>query len=82
MSHTRQSQSALAAKVETLLKLAYLIGNRTPTLTYFVMPLTYLLSHSSSIIPLPISLSVSLLFFLPFQVPAALFRAWHRAILM
>lgn len=62
MSHIRQSQSALAAKVETLLKLAYLIGNRTPTLTYFVIPLSYLLTHSSSILPLPISLSVSLLF--------------------
>lgn len=59
MSHTRQSRSALAAKVETLLKLAYLIGNRTPTLTYFVIPLSYLLSHSSSILPFPISLSIS-----------------------
>lgn len=63
MSHTRQSQSALAAKVETLLKLAYLKSNRTPTLTYFVIPLFYLLSHSASILPFPMSLSVSILFF-------------------
>lgn len=78
MSHTRQSPSALGAKVETLLKLAYLRGNRTPTLTYFVIPLSYLLSHSSSILPFPF-LSI---FPCCFPVPTALFRAWQRAILM
>lgn len=81
MSHTRQSPSALAAKVEMLLKLAYLIGNRTPTLTYFVIPLSYLLSHSSSILPFPI-FSLHCYFFLLFQVPVVLFKARHRAILM
>lgn len=66
MSHTRQSASALAAKVETLLKLADLRGNRTPTLAYFVMPLSYLLSHSSSILPFA---SPPLFFLLFFQSP-------------
>lgn len=71
MSHTRQSASALAAKVETLLKLADLRGNRTPTLAYFVMPLSYLLSHSSPILPF----ASPLYFSCCFPVPTALFRA-------
>lgn len=78
MSHTRQSASALAAKVETLLKLADLRGNRTPTLAYFVMPLSYLLSHSSSILPF----ASPLYFSCCFPVPTALFRARQRAVLM